>query len=213
MISRGQLTGLISRISLMVVCFATAQSSGAQTVQARAVRPASVLGDLADITKANDDNDHTRANAGKPNYAGLSVTLDVGGEQNIIGVIQDHGPWATNYPGAYKVEVSESLDGPWMKTFEGPGQRGVSKAIFEAVRGRFIRVTATDKSGGGNDWSIAELKAIIDPGATARRIPQRDRAPGNPPQTPKPAESPQAVAVRDVPLAFDKNPTTRATTA
>ncbi|MEK6321087.1 MAG: discoidin domain-containing protein [Acidobacteriota bacterium] len=204
--SRKRFLGLISSISLIVVCLATAQSSKAQTVQARAVRPVSVVGDLIDITKANDENDHTRANAGTPNYAGSSLTLDVGGEHNIIGVIQDHGPWATQYPGSYKVEVAESSGGPWMKTFEGPGQRGVSKALFEAVRGRFIRVTATDKGGGANDWSIAELKAIIDPGATPKRIPQRDREPGIPP------EPANAVAMRDLALALDKNPNTRATT-
>jgi hypothetical protein len=206
MISKGKLSGLISSISLMIVFLATAQSSGAQTVQARAVRPVSVVGDLVDITKANDENDRSRANAGRPNYVGLTVTIDVGGDQNIIGVIQDHGPWATHYPGAYKVEVAEASNGPWMKAFEGPGQRGVSKAVFEAVRGRFVRITATDSRGGGDDWSVAELKAIIDPGATARRIPQRDREPGNPPETPN------AVAMREIALAFDKDLNTRATT-
>src|SRR6266851_5161528 len=206
MISRVKLLGLIPSISLIAVCLATAQSGGAQTVQARAVRPVSVTGDLIDITRANDERDNTRANAGTSDYVGLSLTLDVGGDHNIIGVIQDHGPWATNYPGAYKVEVAESSDGPWMQAFEGPGQRGESKAIFEAVRGRFIRITATDKRGGGNDWSIAELKAIIDPGARPRRIPQRDREPGIP------QEPSNAGVIRDLAFAFDKNPNTRATT-
>jgi hypothetical protein len=206
MFSRAKLLSLISGIAFIVVCLATARSSGAQTAQARAVRPVSVVGDLIDITRANDERDNTRANAGTRNYAGLTITLDVGGEQNIIGVIQVHGPWATNFPGSYKVEVAESSGGPWLGTFEGPGARGESKALFEAVRGRFIRITATDTGGGGNDWSIAELRAIIDPGARLRRIPDRDRDPGIAPETST------AVAMRDLALAFDGDPNTRATT-
>jgi hypothetical protein len=134
----------------------------------------------------------------------MSLMIDVGGEQNIIGAIQDHGRWPAHYPGAYRVEVGATADGPWLGTFEGAGNRGESKALFEAVRGRFIRITATSTSGGGgDDWSVAELKAIIDPGATPRRIP-------SPGRTPEPLP-PERDEIRDINLAFDKDLSTRAT--
>ncbi|MFY9573526.1 MAG: discoidin domain-containing protein [Blastocatellia bacterium] len=204
MVSRIKCLVMISSIAYCFVCSANGYAGAAQTLQARVVRPVSVLGNLIDVTKANDERDTTRANAGTANYAGMNIMLDLGGDQNIIGVIQDHGRWPTYYPGSYKVEVAESEGGPWLKTFEGPGERGENKARFEAVRGRFIRITATDNHGGANDWSIAELKAIIDPGAKPRRIPDRD--PGTPPQPPA-----NTNAMRDLALAFDKNPNTRAT--
>ena len=114
-----------------------------QTVQSRTVRPAAVSGDLLDILNANDDKIDTRAMSGKTDYVGMIVTIDAGGLQNIIGVKQDYGPWATHYPGAYRIEVSESLTGPWMIAFEGPGSRGESRAEFPAILARYVRLTAT----------------------------------------------------------------------
>src|SRR5438132_7057272 len=127
MFSRAKLLSLISGISFIAICLATARSSGAQTPQARAVRLISVVGDLIDITRANDERDNTRANAGTRNYAGSSITLDVGGEQNVIGVIQVHGPWATNYPGSYRVEGQRS---------EARGQKSEVRSQRSEVRGQ-----------------------------------------------------------------------------
>lgn len=180
-----------------------------QTAQSRTVSPASVTGDLIDIQKANDGNSNTRATSGKTEYIGMSVTIDVGGLQNIIGVKQDFGPWATHYPGAYKVEVAESLSGPWMIAFEGAGERGESRAEWSAILARYVRITATAKNPvfKGVDWTIAELKLGVDPGQTARRIvarPERppDRPPTNPPSAP--------AALKDAALATDKKVETRA---
>ena len=61
------------------------------------------------LPTANDGKIDTRATSGKPDYVGMSVTIDAGGLQNIIGVKQDIGPWATHHPGANKIEVAESL--------------------------------------------------------------------------------------------------------
>lgn len=177
-----------------------------QTVQSRTVRPAGVSGELLDILNANDGKTDTRATSGKTDYVGMSVTIDAGGLQNIIGVKQDFGPWATHYPGAYKIEVAESLSGPWMTAFEGPGQRGESRAEFPAILARYVRITATAKNTTyREDWSIAELKLGVDPGQTARRVPTRtERAPEAPP----PAAA--ASTLKDLALATDKNSDTRA---
>ena len=177
-----------------------------QTVQSRTVRPAGVSGELLDILNANDGKTDTRATSGKTDYVGMSVTIDAGGLQNIIGVKQDFGPWATHYPGAYKIEVAESLSGPWMTAFEGPGERGESRAEFPAILARYVRITATAKNTTyREDWSIAELKLGLDPGQTARRVPTRtERAP----ETPPPAAA--ASTLKDLALATDKNPDTRA---
>jgi hypothetical protein len=193
---------LIAAITLLLPLVAARAQQ--PTVQARTVRPASVTGDLIDITRANDGLPNTRATSGRRNYAGLSITIDVGGEQNIVGVVQDHGRWPPYYAGAYRVEVGTTADGPWLRVFEGAGQRGESKALFEAVRGRFIRITATSGGGGAEDWSVAELKAIIDPGATnPRRIPSSG---GRDPEPRPPARS----EIKDVSLAFDRDLGTRA---
>ena len=61
-------------------------TSAQQTVQSRTVRPAGVTGELLDIMNANDGKTDTRATSGKPDYVGMSVTMDAGGLQNIIGV-------------------------------------------------------------------------------------------------------------------------------
>jgi len=206
MVSKVRLLALTSSFALIVVAF-DAQTAAAQTAQSRTVRPVSVVGDLTDITRANDERDFTRANAGTPSYARLSITLDLGGEHNIIGVIQDHGRWAMHYPGAYRVEVAGSLAGRWERAFEGPGQRGESKATFEAERGRFVRITATEALRGAEDWSIAEVRVIVDPSATPRRGPSgdRDRDRDRFPE-PRPDRG-----LRDVNLAFDRNLNTRAT--
>jgi hypothetical protein len=178
----------------------------AQSVQSRTrmVRPVSIVGDLSDITRAIDERDSTRAAAGTSRYVGLSVTADVGEQQNIVGVIQQHGRWPGDYPGRYRVEVSDSLRGRWVWAFEGDGSRGESRATFEPVRGRFVRITATDRRGGGDDWSIAELRVLVDqrdgPG-----FPDRDRDRGN---VPEPRGD---RGIRDLDAAFDRNPNTRAT--
>jgi len=187
-----------------------------QTVQARTVRPAGVSGELLDILNANDGKTDTRATSGKIDYVGMSVTIDAGGLQNIIGVKQDFGPWATHYPGAYKIEVAESLSGPWMTAFEGPGQRGESRAEFPAILARYVRITATAKNPTyREDWSIAELKLGVDPGQTARRIPaaKAERPPDTTPGASKVTVPPPVQAAKtfkDLSLATDKNADTRA---
>lgn len=151
-----------------------------QTAQSRAVTPANVSGDLLDLRNTLDDRLETRAYSGKKNYVGMNFTVDLGSEQNVIGVSQDHGRWPTHYPGAYKVEVAANANGPWLQAWEGAGVRGESKAKFPAIRARYIRVTATAVNTTFNDeWSIAEIRGGIDPGQTPRVIPNAT-ADGNP---------------------------------
>ncbi len=164
----------LSAFSLAILLTVNAGASAQQTVQSRAMLPANVSGDLLDLRATYDDRKDTRAYSEKVNYAGMSVTVDIGNEQNIIGVSMDHGHWPTHFPGAYKVEVAASANGPWMLGFEGKGQRGESKAKFEAIRARYIRVTATENNKDYNqDWAIAELRAGIDPGQSPRTIPAK----------------------------------------
>jgi hypothetical protein len=212
MISKNKSITLVTCLITMVgIVAAGGMTFAQQTVRSSTVRPAGVTGDLIDIQKADDGNTNTRATSGKTDYVGMSVTIDAGGLQNIIGVKQDFGPWATHYPGAYKVEVAESLSGPWMTAFEGPGERGESRVEFPAILARYVRITATAKNTTypGQDWSIAELKLGVDPGQTARRIVARpDRTPE--PIPPKPAPGPAPKTFQDLGLATDNNLETRA---
>ncbi len=199
---------IASFLSALAVLSIAAAAGAQQTAQSGTVRVTIISSDLLDMRNADDDRLDTRASSGKSNYLGMSFTVDLGSEQNIIGVSQDHGRWPTHFPGAYKVEVAGSLTGPWMLAWEGPGQRGDSRVKFEAIRARYVRVTATKTNSVYREyWSIAELRAGIDPGQTPRRIPAE---PGRPPSDKGPP-SPPAGALRDTELAFDKNPETRAT--
>lgn len=184
----------------------TGLNAQTQSLQLRESKPVSVTGDLIDIALANDGNERTRAHAGKADYPGQSVILDMGGEQNIVGVIQDHGPWSNDYPGTYRVDVGLTQNGPWLRGFEGPGKRGESRSIFEPIRGRFIRITATGTHGLGKDWSLAEFRVGVDPGTKARTIPT-DTGGHNPtdPIVPR-------AGLKNFALALDKKPNTRATT-
>ena len=191
----------------VIVLLAGSTMLAQQTVQSRTVRPAGVSGDLLDIMNANDGKLDTRATSGKKDYVGMSITIDAGGLQNIIGVKQDFGPWATHFPGAYKVEVAESPSGPWMTAFEGAGERGESRVEFPAILARYVRITATATNPTyRQEWSVAELKLGVDPGQTPRKISARppDRGPETtPPVTP-------ARVLKDLPLATDNNLETRA---
>lgn len=195
-------------LSALAVLSIAAAAGAQQTAQSSTVRVTIISSDLLDMRNVDDDRPDTRASSGKSNYVGMSFTVDLGSEQNIIGVSQDHGRWPTQFPGAYKVEVAASLTGPWMLAWEGPGQRGDSRVKFEAIRARYVRVTATKTNSLYREyWSIAELRAGIDPGQTPRRIPpEPGRPPVDPGTPPRPSE-----ALRDTALAFDKNPATRAT--
>ncbi|HVG21031.1 MAG TPA: discoidin domain-containing protein [Blastocatellia bacterium] len=193
--------------AFMVVALMGITAVSQQTYQATAVRPANVSGDLLDLANANDNRMDTRAYSSKPDYKGMSVTLDIGGEQNVIGVSMDHGRWPTHFPGAYKVEVAASASGPWAQAWEGPGQRGESKAKFPAIRARFIRVTATAVNQGGEDWTIAEIRGGVDQGQTASTIPAKVGPPADA------APPPVAKTLRDVANLTDNKLDTFATSS
>jgi hypothetical protein len=177
-----------------------------QTAQSRAVLPANVSGELLDLRATYDDRKDTRAHSEKKNYVGMSFTLDLGNEQNVIGVSQDHGYWPTHAPGAYRVDVAVNPAGPWMKAWEGEGQRGESKAKFPAILARYIRVTATATNETyREEWSIAELRGGIDPGQRPRTIPNTTPNPTPNPPNGNPGPLPPAVTkLLEVPeLALD----------
>jgi hypothetical protein len=178
---------MITKLKTFLLIFALAilftgntGASAQQTVQSRAVLPASVSGELLDLRATYDDRKDTRAHTERKNYVGMSFTIDLGNEQNVIGVSQDHGHWPTHAPGAYRVDVAVNASGPWMKAWEGEGQRGESKAKFPAILARYIRVTATAVNELYKDeWSVAELRGGIDPGQKPRTIPASSPKPPN----------------------------------
>lgn len=171
---------LLSALSFVTVLIANQGIFAQQTVQSRAVLPASVSGELLDLRSTYDDRKDTRAHSERKNYVGMSFTIDLGNEQNVIGVSQDHGHWPTHAPGAYRVDVAVNASGPWMKAWEGEGQRGESKAKFPAILARYIRVTATAVNELYKDeWSVAELRGGIDSGQKPRTIPTPTPKPPN----------------------------------
>jgi hypothetical protein len=180
MITKIKSTTFVSILILAFLCGGRTAALAQQTVQSKAVLPANVSGELLDLRATYDDRKDTRAHSDKKNYVGMSFTFDLGNEQNVIGISQDHGHWPTHAPGAYRVDVAVNPSGPWMKAWEGEGQRGESKAKFPAILARYIRVTATALNDTyREEWSVAELRGGIDPGQMARRIPEATPKPPN----------------------------------
>src|SRR5262249_7783299 len=96
---------------------------------------------LSSVSAVSDDNNTTRATTGTVNYAGSWITADLGGSYTVAKVVQVHDPDERDFPGRYRVEVSE--DGRnWRTVWTGQGERGRSVAAFSAVRARFVRITA-----------------------------------------------------------------------
>jgi hypothetical protein len=192
---------LIAFLSLFLLALSGTGKTAAhaqQTIQSKAILPANVSGELLDLRATYDDRKDTRAHSDKKNYVGMSFTIDLGNEQNVIGISQDHGHWPTHAPGAYRVDVAVNTSGPWMKAWEGEGQRGESKAKFPAILARYIRVTATAVNQTyREEWSVAELRGGIDPGQKPRRIPEATPKPPNgnpgplPPAVTKQLEAPE----------------------
>lgn len=200
--AKNSVLSLLPLLVLGLVIYGSTTGFAQQTVQSRALLPANVSGELLDLRATFDDRKDTRAHSEKKNYVGMSFTLDLGNEQNVIGVSQDHGHWPTHAPGAYRVDVAVNPSGPWMKAWEGEGQRGESKAKFPAILARYIRVTATATNDTyREEWSVAELRAGIDPGQRPRRIPEDSPRPPNNNPGPLP---PAATRVLEAPeLALD----------
>jgi hypothetical protein len=99
----------------------------------------------------------TRATTNKANYAGSWVQADLGGSYTISKVVMVHEPSNEDYPRRYKIEVS--LDGrQWQTVFDGRGEEGRSRATFNAVRARFVRVSAIADRATQNWWSIYKLR-------------------------------------------------------
>lgn len=117
---------------------------------------ARISGDLQDLAYAIDGNDQTRATTNSPNYAGRSITLDLGGEYEISKVTQIHSPSDGDYPALYKVEASRD-NSRWREVYRGAGTPSRSVAEFNDRDVRYIRITALDRRNGFNWWSIHEL--------------------------------------------------------
>ena len=188
-----------------------AAAGAQQTAQSATVMPQSVSGNLLELSNTTDNRPDTRAHSGRKDYVGMNFMIDLGSDQNVIGVSQDHGRWPTHHPGAYRIEVARNPNGPWMQAWEGEGVRGDSRARFPAIRARYIRVTATSNRTPYNEvWSIAELRAGTDPGQRPRQIPD---SPNQNPPNQNPGPLPPPVRVRELENnrnAFDKRQDTYA---
>jgi hypothetical protein len=109
------------------------------------------------IAAAIDDDRDTRATTNKANYAGTAIIVDLGGSYTISRVIQVHAPYDGDYPGRYSIEVSGDRS-RWQTVWEGEGTSNRSRAMFDPVRARYVRITATAVRNNRNWWSISTLR-------------------------------------------------------
>src|SRR5215813_1720875 len=61
---------------------------------------------LRDASAARDRNEETFAVSATPNYAGMSVTFDLGREVELSRIVQFHGSRTDDYPAEYRIELS-----------------------------------------------------------------------------------------------------------
>ncbi len=114
---------------------------------------------FSNLTASIDGNQSTYASTNTNNYIGNWVILDLGGSYTISKLVQVHAPNDREFPGRYKIEVSE--DGNrWQAVFEGEGGNTRSRATFTPVRARYVRVTATDNRGNRSKWSISKFRIL-----------------------------------------------------
>jgi len=99
----------------------------------------------------------TRATTGRADYVGCWIQVELFETSLVSRVLQVHAPNAKDYPGRYIVEVSQ--DGRrWQKVWQGDGADDRSRANFDPVRARYVRITATDTGNERRWWSISTLK-------------------------------------------------------
>ena len=142
----------------------------ARRIPARAERPPDTTPSIPaakafkDLAFATDKNVETRANSGTPNYEGMAINIDLGGEYELTRVMQLHGRSAEDYPAEYKIEVSrQANESKFREVWRGAGKAGRSVARFEPVTTRYIRITALKNRDNSHLWSIAEVRTNRDP--------------------------------------------------
>jgi hypothetical protein len=112
---------------------------------------------LTNLNAVLDDDMQTRATTNRARYEGSFIELDLGGSYTISRVLQVHNPDDRDFPGRYRVEVSDNGRN-WQTVWEGEGQNGRSRANFTPVRARYVRVTATEGRRTPNYWSVAKIR-------------------------------------------------------
>lgn len=104
-----------------------------------------------------DDNNRTRATTGSANYAGSWIEADLGASYTVSRVIQVHNPDERDFPGRYRIEVSNDRRN-WRSVWQGQGELGRSAVTFRPVRARYIRITAVANHDLQHSWSIYKLR-------------------------------------------------------
>jgi hypothetical protein len=122
----------------------------------RVIRAINAQG-LAPINAVTDETQSTFATSRGLDYVGNWVLADLGGSYTVSRVAQVHIPNDQNYPGRYRIEVSEN-GRSWQGVWEGEGEAGRSIATFAPVRTRFVRLTALATRRTRTPWSISRLR-------------------------------------------------------
>lgn len=101
-----------------------------------------------------DDDETTRWSSGKGQADGMSLTVDLGSEQNFTELSLDVGQSTGDYLRSYRVQISD--DGAsWQSVARGPGRTGEMIIALPETTARYVRIS----SGGDSNswWSITEL--------------------------------------------------------
>lgn len=127
---------------------------------------------------AVDGNLDSRWTSGTPLQAGMWIQVELPQAALIGGVQIDSAKSADDYTRAYKIQVSEDGEN-WGKSLaSGKGNAGVTEVFFPPVKAKFLRLTQTGSlnKGGGNFWSIHELK-VLQPVAALPTIAENPSTP------------------------------------
>ena len=106
------------------------------------------------LTNMLDGKDDTRWGSGEAQDDDMSVTVDLGSQQEFTEISLDVGESTGDYVRSYLVQVS--ADGArWRSVARGPGRTGEMVIALPETTARYVRISSTTES--GSWWSIAEL--------------------------------------------------------
>ena len=111
------------------------------------------------LSLAVDGNPQTRYDTRAPQSPGMWVQVELPEMAEVSGVILDANPSVTDFPQAYKVELSADGKDWGQPVAVGHGTAALTEIIFPAAPAKFIRITQTGLHS-TYFWSIHEMQIL-----------------------------------------------------
>ena len=134
-------------------------SSLPQPLANRAQWKLSASHNAAWLPRAVDGNPQTRYDTRTPQVPGMWLQVELPEITEVSGIILDANPSITDFPQAYKVELSADGQDWGQPVATGHGTSALTEIIFPTAPAKFIRITQTG-SHSAYFWSIHEMQIL-----------------------------------------------------